>query len=109
MSGNELDPYGQIATGNSRKNQDTKPVCPDLSNRQIPLFEDKITPETPIEELPMFMTVKEVAAYWRVNPKTVYDMINRGELPVTKIGTVNRINRYDVVQSSSGNGRVSRF
>ena len=71
------------------------------------IYEPSITPETPLEELPMLMEVKEVAAYWRVNPKTVYDMIKRGDLRVRKIGRVNRINRNDVVQSSSGNSRVS--
>jgi len=102
-----VDQNAHLKTRNSRTNQDTESVCPEMPDRQMTLSEYIITPETPLEELPMFMEVKEVAAYWRVNPKTVYDMIRRGELRVRKIGRVNRINRNDVVQSSQGNDRVS--
>ena len=104
-----LDSDGRVEDGMSRKNQNTKLVCPEMSNNRIAVPNPTITPETPIEELPMLMEVKEVAAYWRVNPKTVYDMINRGELLSQDIGKrVKRIHRNNVVQSSSGNSRVSR-
>ncbi len=58
-----------------------------------------IKPETPLEQLPVLMEVKEVAAYWRVNSKTVYELISRGKLQAQEIGRVKRINRNDVVES----------
>ena len=31
-------------------------------------------------------TVKQVAFYLRINPKTVYELVNSGELPGFKVG-----------------------
>lgn len=37
------------------------------------------------EELPV-MTVDEVAALCRCSPKTIYNMVERGELPCVRVG-----------------------
>jgi excisionase family DNA binding protein len=48
-------------------------------------------------DLPPIMTVDELAAFLRLNRKTVYDSVSRGEIPgVRRIGHTFRISR-DVV------------
>lgn len=42
------------------------------------------------------MTVDEVAAYLRVNPMTVYRMVNRGELPGVKVGDLWRFKERNI-------------
>ncbi len=42
------------------------------------------------------MTVDEVAAYLRVNPMTVYRLVNRGELPGVKVGDLWRFKERDI-------------
>jgi excisionase family DNA binding protein len=42
------------------------------------------------------LTVEEVAARWAVSPKTLYGMIQRGELVARRIGRVLRIPRAEV-------------
>jgi excisionase family DNA binding protein len=37
-------------------------------------------------ELPREMTVREISAYLRVHPSTVYKALRRGELPGFRIG-----------------------
>ena len=37
--------------------------------------------------LPRVMTVKELSAYLRVHPSTIYKLLRRGELPGFRIGT----------------------
>lgn len=37
--------------------------------------------------LPAIMTVKELAAYLRVHPSTLYKLLRRGDLPGFRIGT----------------------
>jgi excisionase family DNA binding protein len=46
-----------------------------------------------IEDMPVLMKAKEVAQFWRVDPKTVYDMIKSGQLPVVKVGRLFRVHR----------------
>ena len=43
-----------------------------------------------------FLTLKEVAEYLSVDPKTVYRFIQSGQLPAAKIGGVYRIKVSDV-------------
>jgi excisionase family DNA binding protein len=43
-------------------------------------------------------TVKQVAFYLRVNPKTVYELVNSGELPGFKVGGSWRFKRADINQ-----------
>lgn len=55
-------------------------------------------------------TVPEIADLLRVAPKTVYAMIDRGELPgVRRVGRTIRISRSAVLRwLTEGQGRVSR-
>ena len=41
----------------------------------------------PKYSLPRVMTVKELSAYLRVHPSTIYKLLRRGELPGFRIGT----------------------
>ena len=47
---------------------------------------------------PSMLRVEEVAARWRLNVKTVYSMIERGELAARRFGRVLRIPRAAVEQ-----------
>ena len=60
--------------------------------------------------LPSFLTVDELAALLRVNRKTVYDALSRGEIPgARRIGGAYRISRNAVLDwFASGQGGVSR-
>ena len=53
------------------------------------------------------LSVEELAARWRVNRKSIYEAITRGELPVVRIGP--RIIRVavSVVESIESQGRVA--
>ena len=42
------------------------------------------------------MTVQEVARYLNVDPKTVYRLVNRGELPGFKVGGSWRFQKDDL-------------
>jgi len=42
--------------------------------------------------LPPVMTVRELSAYLRVHPSTIYKLLRRGELPGFRIGTDWRFN-----------------
>jgi excisionase family DNA binding protein len=46
----------------------------------------------PKYSLPRVMTVKELSAYLRVHPSTIYKLLRRGELPGFRIGTDWRFN-----------------
>lgn len=50
-------------------------------------------PHVDNEENPI-LTLQEVAAYLRVHRSTLYRMIQRGELPVFRVGADYRITRY---------------
>lgn len=47
---------------------------------------------------PEIMTLEEVAEYLRVSERTVYDWIQKGEIPGGKIGTSWRFKRSDIVE-----------
>jgi len=42
------------------------------------------------------MTVQDVAEYLNVDPKTVYRMVNRGDLPGFKVGGSWRFKKEDI-------------
>ena len=65
---------------------------------------------TDLRALPALMRVEELAAVLRVNPKTLYALIRRGEIPgVVRVGRVIRMNRDVVVRwLSEGQVRGSR-
>jgi len=46
----------------------------------------------PKYSLPRVLTVKELSAYLRVHPSTIYKLLRRGELPGFRIGTDWRFN-----------------
>ena len=54
------------------------------------------------------MTASEVAALFRVHPKTVYEAFNRGDLPGVRVGRLIRFPRALVVEWARGNASVSR-
>lgn len=60
--------------------------------------------------LPIVLSVDELAGFLKVNRKTVYDAIKRGEVPgVRKLGDTYRISRDAVLRwLAEGRGRVSR-
>ncbi len=65
-------------------------------------------PPTALAELPLVMTVDEVASLLRVNRKTIYDMVARKQLPgVIYVGRKLRISRRAVLQWLQGQGCVS--
>ena len=50
-------------------------------------------------DLPPILTVDELAAFLRLNRKTVYEAVSRGEIPgVRRIGHTFRISRDSVLQ-----------
>jgi excisionase family DNA binding protein len=42
--------------------------------------------------------IKQVAFYLRINPKTVYELVNSGELPGFKVGGSWRFKKADIKQ-----------
>jgi excisionase family DNA binding protein len=62
---------------------------------------DTATPskESAEAELPPILTVDELAAFLRLNRKTVYEAVSKGEIPgVRRIGHTFRISRDAVLQ-----------
>ena len=43
-----------------------------------------------------FYTVQELAGLLKVTPKTIYRMVERGDLPCHRIGRIKRFSREDV-------------
>lgn len=55
------------------------------------------------------MTVAESATLLRVNEKTIYNAVNRGDLPHQRVGRNIRLSRAALVAwLSQGQGRVPR-
>ncbi|WP_348980544.1 helix-turn-helix domain-containing protein [Polyangium sp. 15x6] len=65
---------------------------------------------TPAPDLPAVLTADELAALLRVDRKTVYNLITRGDIPgVRRLGKTIRISRDAVLRwLSEGQSRVSR-
>ncbi len=61
-------------------------------------------------DIPTVLTVEEVAELLRVDRKTVYELIRRGELPgVRRIGRTIRVHRETVLRwLAEGQGRAPR-
>ncbi|MCX6995599.1 MAG: PTS sugar transporter subunit IIA [Kiritimatiellaeota bacterium] len=49
----------------------------------------------------MQLTVKDVSKYLNVSEKTIYRMIQRGEIPVHRVGEQFRFNRTDLIEWST--------
>jgi excisionase family DNA binding protein len=59
--------------------------------------------------LPAVLTVDEAAGLLRVNRKTLYELIQRGELPgVRRLGRAIRIHRPTLIRWLADQGRVPR-
>lgn len=68
-----------------------------LTSRTNPTTSSAAQLET--DELPPLLTVEEVAVLIRTTPKSVYTMIDRGQLPgVTRLGRRLRVHRDDLVR-----------
>lgn len=62
-----------------------------------------------LSRLPSFVTVDELAALMRVDRKTLYQAIERGEVPgVMRLGRTLRIRRRVVADWLDGKARVLR-
>jgi excisionase family DNA binding protein len=68
-------------------------IQPSTRGRAIPSTNLTTDQEPPAkqDDGPLFNTVDEVAAKLRIDRKTAYDAIARGEIPVVRIGRVLRI------------------
>lgn len=66
--------------------------------------------EHPSASLPLVLTVDELAVVLRIDRKTVYSAIQRGEIPgVRHVGAVIRISRDAVLNwLAQGQGRAAR-
>ncbi len=65
-------------------------------------------PDLLSDPLPDVMTPAEAAAYLRVNPQTVYRLLNAGTLPGAKVGRTWRVRRADLdlfLAGTKGEGR----
>jgi excisionase family DNA binding protein len=56
------------------------------------------TPQTPLEDLPQFLTVEEWRTFMRIGRSSAYDLIRQGILPVIRLGGTVRISRESVVR-----------
>lgn len=52
------------------------------------------------------MTIAEAAAYLRLNPRTLYGLAQRGEVPAQKIGNRWRFSRSAILQWMKANKQV---
>jgi excisionase family DNA binding protein len=84
-SGSEVDPQCNAHTREEREENETEPQ-------------------------PSVMNVEELAALLRVNRKTVYEALSRGEIPgAIRLGATYRILRHAVLQwLASGQDRAAR-
>src|SRR5256885_11324157 len=57
------------------------------------------------KDLPAVMTADELAAFLRVDRKTVYDAVQDGTLPALRLRKVIRFSREEVLQFLRGNTR----
>ena len=67
-------------------------------------------PSTPISTdlLDEVLTVREAAAFLRVNPKTLYNEISRGSFPARRVGKSLRVSRSALLDwLAQGQGCVS--
>ena len=49
-------------------------------------------------ELPIMMTIQELAKFLRVSRNTAYSFVNTGVIPSIKVGRQTRIYREDVIR-----------
>jgi len=83
---------------------------PALPESGHPAISENDLPTPEAAGLPAVLTADELAALLRVDRKTVYGLITRGDIPgVRRLGKTIRISRDAVLRwLSEGQGRVSR-
>ncbi|SRR6266511_5695444 len=65
----------------------------------------KVTPQTPIEDLPQFLTVEEWYIFMRIGRSSAYDLIRQGIVPSVRFGRTLRIPKEGVLRFISGEHR----
>jgi excisionase family DNA binding protein len=53
----------------------------------------RITRATPLEDLPQFVSVEELAAWLGIGRSLAYDLVRRGVVPAVRFGRLVRIPR----------------
>jgi excisionase family DNA binding protein len=93
-----------------RRTPDTPAAAAEGLAHVEPRAQDRATAAEPSQDDPAVLTVDETAALLRVNRKTVYELIARGEIPgVRRLGRVVRIHRPTVLSwLAEGQGRAPR-
>ena len=51
------------------------------------------------DDLPQYLTVAEVASFFRISSKTVYEMVRKGQLKGRFMGRVIRVHKNQIIQS----------
>jgi excisionase family DNA binding protein len=69
---------------------------------------EPLSPNPTLKDLPVVLTVDEVATLLRVNRKTVYVAIEAHQLPARRVGGVYRIRRDALLEWLQGEGPNSR-
>jgi excisionase family DNA binding protein len=87
-----------------------EPRCGTHSGHDAPVPQRRVHPPRGTEPTSSVLTVDELAALLRVNRKTVYDALSRGEIPgARRIGSTYRILRHAVLEwLASSQDRVPR-
>ena len=67
-----------------------------------------VTPQTPLEELPQFLTVDEWRTFMRIGRSSAYDLIRQGLVPVVRCGRTVRISREVVMRLVNHEGDESK-
>jgi excisionase family DNA binding protein len=65
-----------------------------------------VTPQTPIEDLPQFLTVEEWRTFMRIGRSSAYDLIRRGLVPAIRWGRTVRIPREAVLKCVTQEGQA---
>lgn len=60
-----------------------------------------------VDGFPDILTVEEVSILLRMNKKSIYEAIKRGDIPCKKIGRVYRLSKKLVLKLLDGQDRVS--
>jgi excisionase family DNA binding protein len=83
--------WGFVQQQGFRETERLSPPPPKGGGLATTRIGDSIVAE-PKYNLPRVMTVRELSAYLRVHPSTIYKLLRRGELPGFRIGTDWRFN-----------------
>ena len=65
-----------------------------------------VTPQTPLEDLPQFLTVEEWRTFMRIGRSSAYDLIRQGLVPVVRWGRTLRIPRGAVWKFVNQDGLI---